>query len=249
MKRQFKTIEAKKQRILPIITKYADVVGTIEATLPEEIILVSSIQVSKLSGKLTGYYSVSTSVKRNIFCQARCKHDEMICHDCYAVTNLERYDALSQNLDINFDIMNRFLISETAWATLCIPTTNGDARIESHGDVNSVTCARNYIRIIRTHKHLNFGVWTKNWNIWYSAFQLENGKPDNMTFIVSSAKLNTVMDLPEKIRPYVDHVFTVYDDEYITANNVTINCGARDCAGCRKCYRKDSDFYISEKKK
>lgn len=214
-------------------------------SLVDEIRLVMVICITTLTDKLDGFFSISTSVLMNRFCQSRAKDPASICSKCYAANGASRYSGLALAIETNYMILNGWLISEEAWKTLQLPTTNGYFRIESHGDVASVTCARNYIRIIRSHSWLNFGIWTKNYNIWAAAFELEGGKPNNCTFIVSSDKVNHKIDLTgKKAAAYADHTFTVYDKEYIKENNVTINCGAKSCqscinAGCR-CYFKDN---------
>lgn len=217
-----------------------------ELTFKEMLDLVNSINVSELTGKLTGFYAVSTSVLMNPICQARAKVDGSICKECYAANNVARYSQLCQALECNYEILNGFLIDEIAWTALTIPTTNGYSRIEAHGDVATVTCARNYIRIINSHSWIKFGVWTKNIDLWIKAFELEGGKPENMTFIVSSPFVNVVMDIPEYAKPFVDHVFTVYDPAYVEEHDITINCGARDCGACLRCYKGNTDYYINE---
>lgn len=213
-------------------------------TLADEIQLVQAVSVSTLTGKLSGFYSISTSVLMNRFCQARAKDPKSICSKCYAASGASRYTGLALNLETNYKILNGWLLSREAWATLPLPTTNGHFRIESHGDVASVICCRNYCRIIKSHPWINFGIWTKNYNLWAEAFRLE-GKPDNCTFIVSSDKMNEKIDVSGKsCAKYVDHTFTVYDKQFITENNVQINCGAKSCqscinSGCR-CYFKDN---------
>ena len=217
-----------------------------ELTFSDELKLVQAVNVSELSGKLEGFYSVSTSVLMNKRCQMRARIEGSICKECYAANNVARYSGLTQALECNYRILNTWLISDTAWSFLPFPSTNGKARIESHGDVETVTCARNYIRIIRTHKHLVFGVWTKNLDVWHEAFKIE-GKPENMTFIVSSPMLNEVVNLPEFIKPYTDHVFTVYDKEHVERNGISVNCGARDCNACMRCYTLENrEFQIAE---
>ena len=67
--------------------------------------------------------------------------------------------------------------------------------------------------------------------------------------IVSSPMMNKRMELDREKFWFVDHVFTVYDKDYIEANNVNVNCGARSCLGCQHCYRKDTEFYVNEKLK
>lgn len=212
-------------------------------TEAEETKLALTVSVTSLTGKLAGFYSISTSVLMNRFCQSRAKDPKSICSKCYAANGASRYSGLALCIETNYFILNGWLISENAWKALPLQTTNGYFRIESHGDVASVTCCRNYIRIIKTHPWMNFGIWTKNFALWQRAFEIE-GKPENCTFIVSSDKVNHKIDLTgKKAAAYADHTFTVYDKKFIEKNHVEINCGAKSCqscinAGCR-CYFKD----------
>lgn len=223
-------------------------------TIADEINLVQCIAVSELSDKMTDFYAVSTSCLMNPRCRERAKNPELICFYCYATGNAVRFSGLMQCIETNYRILNTHLLSETALATLAIPTKNGAARIEAHGDVASVICARNYIRIIKTHPWIHFGVWTKNLDLWLEAFRLE-GKPENMTFIVSSCIVNKVYKVPESAKQYVNKVFTVYSKEYAEQNKITINCGTYEgthpvnarCNACMRCYSKtDSTYYINE---
>ena len=214
-------------------------------TPSDEYRLVGAIRVSEMSGKLEGYYSVSTSVLMNPNCQVRAQIPGSICEKCYAASVASRYSQLTQTLETNYQILNGFLISEEAWASLQFPTTNGDARIESFGDVATVVCARNYLRIIRSHPHLTFGVWTKNVSIWNFALEFDGGKPSNMKYIVSSFRVNEPEQLDEETLKYADHRFTVYTKEYAVENGICINCGGKKCATCRNCYG-DGPFDINE---
>ena len=224
--------------------------GKKDLTLAEEVALVQCIGVSELSGKLKGFWAVSTSVLKNARCQARARVHGCICKDCYAAAGASRYDGLALVLDINFQIMNRWRISAAAWATLQIPSINCKARIESHGDVATVCAAVNNVRIIKSHPWLTFGVWTKNADLYKAAFKEEGGKPANMVFLVSSPMENEVFEVPEDLKQYVDHVFTVYTPAYIAEHGIVINCGGRKCADCMRCYTLgNTDYYISEQKK
>ena len=201
------------------------------SSLADEMRMVQAVHISEMSGKLEGYYSLSTSVLMNPICQARARVPGSICAKCYAANTASRYNHLMQCLETNYLIMNGFLISETAWATLSWPTTNGDARIESFGDVATVTCAQNYLRIIKSHPWLNFGVWTKNTAIWNEAIHLEGGKPSNMKYVISSTCVDVPDELDAETAELADHRFTVYSND-----GEHINCGGRKCATCRKCY-------------
>ena len=227
-------------------------------TFTDYVHLVSCVNISALTGKLEDFYAISTSVLMNKTCQGRARIEGSICKDCYACKGVCRFSALAQSLEINYIILNRFLIPEEAWATLAIPSVNGKSRIESHGDTDSATCARNYLRIIKSHSFLTFGVWTKNINHYRVAFAKENGKPVNMIFIISSIYENVVMEVPEDMVEYVDHVFTVYTLEYAREHGIIINCGLYDenykpiehkCRNCMRCYVHGTEFYLNELKK
>lgn len=68
-------------------------------------------------------------------------------------------------------------------------------------------------------------------------------KPDNLIVVASSPYLNMVLKLDV---PYVDHVFTVFEKDYIKKNDIVINCGADSCMLFQKCYEKYGNFNISE---
>ena len=62
-------------------------------------------------------------------------------------------------------------------------------------------------------------------------------KPNNFRLVYSSYYINKQSEIPEKFSYLVDAVFTVYTQEYAELNNITINCGARACLSCLRCYR------------
>lgn len=225
-------------------------------TVIDQYRLANAIAVSSLTGKLEEFYSISTSVLMNPICQCRAKIDGCICKDCYAVSGAQRFAGLCQGLETNYLILNNFLLAEEVLATIPIPSTNGASRIESHGDVATEICAINYTRIVDSHKHLDFAVFSKNISLYKEVFQTD-GKPDNMIFVASSPMVNDVMEVPVDMQKYVDHVFTVYDLDYALAHNIHINCGtwkANDldhrCKNCMRCYDKaNHEYYINELKK
>lgn len=222
----------------------------------EQVELVLQIVVSELTGKLEDFWAVSTSVLMNPICQARAKVDGCICKDCYAAAGCSRFTGLCQGVETNYLILNNFLISEEAWAILPIPSITGKARIESHGDAATEICAINYNRIVASHRHLDFAVFSKNLNLYRPVFETE-GKPDNMIFVASSPIVNVVMEIPADMVKWVDHVFTVYTREFAEANNIVINCGTWEghdldhrCKRCMRCYtRGNTEYNCSELKK
>lgn len=194
--------------------------------------------------KMAGLQSISTSVLDNPICQARRKEPGSICSKCYA-EHLCRYrKPLQDCLSGNFNLLNDHLFDEREALRVVFDTRY--ARIESFGDVASVTHARNYIRIIRANPDSNFGIWSKNVALWKRAFDLE-GKPDNTTFVLSSRNINTPDPIPDGMREYVDHIFTVWDKEHYIFAGTPSECAGIQCRTCLKCYKHGGQLEINEK--
>lgn len=215
-------------------------------TYNDYVKLVNCIHVSALTGKLEEFYSISSCVAENDICKARAKDCNSICHQCYAMQSVEYRSNLRLTLLINHIVLNCFDIPANAWSLLAVPTINGKARIESHGDVASIQAALNMNRIIESHEHIVFGIWTKNYNFWRIAFD-RDGKHKNCTFLVSSDRLNKQLEIPANIAKYVDHVFTVYDLKTVKQENINIQCGFHRCKECGICYdTNNTTFYVNE---
>ena len=200
-----------------------------------------------MSGKMEGFPSISTSCNLNPFCLARILQGIGICKYCFAVTTMSFKDNLRHNCELNFRILTKKILPLHLLPHFCKDVRQ--VRLESFGDVYNVTQAINYINIAKVNPHCRITVWSKNPNIWAQAFAIA-GKPFNMTFVLSSQELNT----PAEVKPgwwFVNIVFTVYDPQYVAAHNIRINCGARHCLTCRKCYpelgeEQSQVIYINE---
>lgn len=196
----------------------------------------SPIHVSdNMSGKMDGIPSISTSCLCNKICCARQKDKKSICSKCFAVGTIKQYTALGKALRSNFKLLNSHVLDLDLLPRF--KSTVEIVRIESFGDVASVTQAVNYANIARVNPHVTFGWWTKNPKICKTAFD-KVGKPDNVILIESSPYLDVEC---KPSNEYVDKVFTVFSRE-----NPQINCGKRSCMGCRRCYRKDTEKEVYE---
>lgn len=199
--------------------------------------------------KMAGIQSIGTTSLVNPICQRRKEVCGGICSHCYAANLCKMRKSLNEHLTENFNkLTSRLLTPKEASA---VPVTSLIARIESFGDVANVIQARNYIRIIRAHKWIRFGIWSKNWGIWLAAFKKE-GKPRNCTYVHSSMNVNCPENITKMMEPYVDHVFTVWSkDKYaeIIKENPQTECAGISCAQCQKCYRKGGSYYINERLK
>ena len=198
------------------------------------------------SGKMTGINSIGTSCANNPWCIQRRENSESVCSKCYASTYMKMRKALKERLEDNADILTTRLLKDRE-----IPVTNAAVfRFESFGDLYNITHLTNYVLICERNPYTHFGLWTKN--IWILQ-ELFNDcgikKPDNLSIIVSSPMLNKIMELDREKYWFVDHVFTVYNKQFIKANDVEINCGSRDCLGCQRCYHRNTEFYVNEKLK
>lgn len=187
------------------------------------------------TGKMRGILSISTSVKLNTRCAARAHDENSICHYCYANKMANLYSALERKLARNTEKLTGSILDEKD-----IPLINPDVfplvRFESFGDLMNTTQCVNYFRIAASNPQCNFALWTKNPDIVSEAAELVE-KPENLIVIVSSPKVNKEIEIPA----IADKVFTVYNNDH------EINCGARSCATCQKCYHKNGINHLYEK--
>lgn len=197
--------------------------------------------------KMEDIQSIGTTSLCNPICRKRKEVCGGICEHCYADALCKFRKSLNANLTENFEKLTSRLLTPAEVAA--VPVTSILARIESFGDVANVTQARNYIRIIRAHKWIHWGIWSKNDGIWHAAFKKER-KPRNCTYVHSSMKVNCPDTITKRMEPYVDHVFTVWSkDKYaaIIAQNPASECAGLSCAKCQKCYHKGGSYYINER--
>lgn len=195
-----------------------------------------------MGGKMENVPSISTSCEENPICIARMKAGDSICAHCFADVTVRRYTELGKNCAANYDLLTNEVLPVEM-----LPRFKPEvsiARIESFGDIGNITQAVNYINMIKANPHVTFAWWTKNAWLVNDAIDLV-GKPKNVILVESSEKLN----VQKEISANFDKVFTVYDQAHITSEGVKINCGARGCDTCRRCYSKRTGSVVNEKLK
>jgi len=193
-----------------------------------------------MSGKMAGIPSISTSVLCNPICNARRANGDSICAHCFAAATLSRYSKANEHAERNAAILTSRILDKSI---LPVFGNVRFVRIESFGDVANVTQAVNYAHIAQVNPGVIFGWWSKNIWLIEKAFDSIGGKPENIILIESSEKVNVEK---EPSSPYVDKVFTVYDKKFIKENAVEINCGARSCVSCQRCYTKGTETRVHE---
>lgn len=193
---------------------------------------------TKHTGKMTNMWSLSTSSLKNPWCEAHSKVKGSICEHCYAMRQMKMYKNMSPCYEKNAEILTSRILSDDELPTIPVIYF----RFESFGDlINWVQCV-NYFNIAKKNPQTKFALFSKN--MWIIKEAIESGaeKPDNLQIIQSSMFVNKP---DKKFAPWVDKVFTVYSN----CENVEINCGARSCFTCHKCYEKNDIETINEKLK
>lgn len=192
-------------------------------------------------GKMHGMQSISTSCLCNENCQKRAKDPNSICSHCYAERQLSYQKNTADKMERNSVVLSSHLLTKEE-----LPIINASFfRFEAFGDLMNETHLLNYIKIAKANPYTHFALWTKN--VWFldNVFNKQGvKKPKNLVIVASSPVVNVELKLPEKYDKIVDKIFTVYDKK--TAKTVDINCGARNCLACHRCYLKNTDKQIRE---
>lgn len=222
---------------------------------------VVHVTIPDIKHKLAGMLGINTSITNNPVCIARREWAlenekwDCVCLYCYADGLVNRYDALENACLYNQHILNSHLLEEIELKAIVLMAEF--VRFEMFGDVSSVMQARNYIRIAKSHPFNRFGAWSKNHNFWRQAFEMEGGKPENMTYILSSVCMDKVDAVPVWMEKYVDYVFTVCSTRATYERFLALYAGnCKACAGvnclmeCKcHCYIKGNAKYIFELKR
>lgn len=204
--------------------------------------------------KMHGIISVSTYVGHNKFCQARCNNcDNAICKYCYAAALTAQRSGLKNKL-----IRLHMIFTSIVLCADDIPIINYEKypyfRFESFGDLNNTIQIENYNLMAKINMFVNFTLWTKNPGIIQNAINNGMTLSNNLVIGLSSLYLNKPeLDKAQKYS-FIRFLFTVYDDEYIKAHDIKINCGAKHCISCGICYKylheyKTGLYIINERKK
>ena len=204
-------------------------------------------------GKMKNVISISTS-PFNPICDARAAVPNSICAHCFSRRMMKVYRALDAKLRRNAEWLSTTEIQPAD--VYHFKPKSGYFRFEAFGDLFSTLQVKNYFTIAAELERdgIRCALWTKNPQVIKHAIE-EYGlvKPSNLNIIFSVAGLNSdaaamiYEALHDNGYDFIDKVFTVFDADH--AENVHINCGARDCAKCGLCYNKNGVVFINEKLK
>ena len=188
------------------------------------------------TAKMHGVWSISTSCLLNLRCLARMRNGASICAHCFSASMNGQYDALRVKLMRNTVLLNT--VELTPDMIPHIGCKSKMFRFESFGDLVSPLQVKNYFMIAACNPHVKAALWTKNPDVIAKAIEKYGlVKPANLNIILSTLELDA--DPAPVEYDFIDKVFTVYSTEEVAASKgVTINCGARSCATCQRCYTK-----------
>lgn len=236
-------VEKQQAEIAALAKKVVDTGAMMRRTIPYKGMPMTEDLFAALFGirftihsdgtKMAMFRSLSSSVLENLICLHRMANKDNVCFFCYSEGLSNYRKGLKANTLYNGRIFRNALIPQD-----CMPYLPYlFFRIESFGDAANVTHARNYLRLAKANGHCKIGCWTKNPGLYAMAIRHES-RPENMSFGLSSRKLNTIEDVEKIARlfPFIDFIFTVFSLDYAAENNVTIMCGGRRCIDCRACY-------------
>lgn len=200
-----------------------------------------------MTGKMETIIALSSSCIVNPFCLARMLDGDSICSHCFSVGLQLFKPNVRENTIENFKILNTMVIPAKYWPLVC----NDMLRFEAFGDVWTWKQVANYFECARRNKGTRCALWTKNPEIVKQAIAHGYKKPKNLVIVYSSPKVNTVAERLALLEKYdfIDKIFTVFEKEFVIANNIDINCGARSCRGCQRCYYKETGWEVREQLK
>ena len=208
-----------------------------------------NLKLTEHTGKLKGLESLSTLKTINQLCLHYSQIGGAVCFHCYVNKYLKMYSQLEYSL-----LYNTLILKYTELQPQQLLNINAKYfRFESFSDLHNMTHLKNLIKIAKYNNGVNFGLWSKNYNLILS--YLKNYKmPKNINLIISSIFLNGVISenycnrllKTGNIKKEQLKVFTVYDKKTIEHDNIIINCGGKSCLNCGLCYRKNKTMFLNE---
>ena len=197
------------------------------------------------TGKMKEMISLSTSVLKNAFCQKRSKCKKSICSKCYANRMTKAYKGLEKVLAINTKAL-----TTNIFPVYLFPKFESGRllRLEAFGDLNNEIQVINYFRFCERNYDCKIALWTKNPFLIDRVIKKGFSKPQNLIIIYSNPILDKLISDTKLIAryPFIDKVFSVFTKDYAKAETITINCGARNCFTCQRCYSTKTGFHVNE---
>lgn len=217
-----------------------------EDDLPGEELLMTircnnGLVISKMTGKMDGFYALNTSPMINEFCEKMASTSGTVCSNCYSrrmCTTIRRNaERVWKN---NGVILSESIIPPSDLPSVDCFSKNGAFRFSAHGELINDTHLINLIHIAEKSPDTICSLWTKRASLVRNHL---DDIPDNMLLIYSTPRIDPVAPiLPDGF----DKTFSVYSHSGAEHMNIDINCSGK-CNTCMLCYRRDNSIiYVNE---
>jgi hypothetical protein len=198
------------------------------------------LTLSNLSGKLSDVPAISFTGEglngSKAFCNLMSEVPGSICGKCYSRQGQTYKPELRASMARNGERIR------SAVPTFSLPSWVTMFRINSHGELSDVREVHWVYQMAERNPSVKFALWTKRQCfVWAADEELAKfglKRPENVVMIYSEPMIDKVRTVPP---PGFDKVFCVISDL-----SVPVNCGAKECRSCRKCYTKESEAIIVE---
>lgn len=205
------------------------------------IMTKSGMIISKMSGKMYGFYSINTNPLDNPFCNKSSNIPNSVCSKCYSRRMLMTMrKSCNPSWSKNGRILSREILPNSHIPDLSGLTRNGAFRFSSHGEIMNGIHLTNLLNIAARNPDVTFGLWTKR--IGMICDYLDD-IPPNVILVAST----TLIDMIDPVLPaHFDKVFNVYTKPFAERHGIDINCTGK-CADCMLCYdRHNGVTHINE---
>jgi len=194
----------------------------------------TGIVISKMSGKLQGFYSINTNPFDNPYCNKMASIPGSICEQCYSrkmLTTMRK--SCNRSWSENAFRISKEVIPEKLLPDLSGLQCNGAFRFSSHGEIINENHLINLCNIARKNPDITFGLWTKRVDM----IQKHRDQiPSNVVLIASTRWVDIAQpSVPDGF----DKVFSAYTKPFAEQHTVPINCSGH-CKECMTCYRKNN---------
>lgn len=201
----------------------------------------TGIVISKMSGKLQGFYSINTNPFDNPYCNKMASIPGSICEQCYSrkmLTTMRK--SCNRSWSENAFRISKEVIPEKLLPDLSGLQCNGAFRFSSHGEIINENHLVNLLNIARKNPDITFGLWTKRISMIQEHI---NEIPDNVVLVASTRLTNIAFPV---VPDGFHKVFSVYTKSFAEEHGIAINCHGK-CRECMICYRRGNGItHINE---
>ena len=194
----------------------------------------TGIVISKMTGKMNGFYSINTNPFDNPFCNKMSRVPGSICEQCYSRRMLSTMrKSCNKSWSENGFVLSKEVMNAKHLPDLSGLHCNGAFRFSSHGEIINETHLTNLCTIAARNPGVTFGLWTKRTDM---VQKHRDQIPSNVVLIASTRWVDIAQpSVPDGF----DKIFSVYTKAFAERHAIPINCTGH-CKECMLCYRKDN---------